>query len=171
MATMAQPPKASQDNAPRRGRAGAIGADAGAAAQAAFARAGFADPALVLHWEEIAGAEVARLARPVSLKDGVLTVLAEPAAALFLAHESRTLMGRINNWAGRQWVDRVKFVQGQLESRPPAPTPRQPGKAAKPGDPALQFQGPGPLKSALESLARWRATGEDRPRPNHREPK
>src|SRR4051812_29984692 len=72
MATMAQPPKVSQDSAPshnapgRRGRAGAIGADAGAAAATAFARAGFADPALVLHWQEIAGADVARLARPVS---------------------------------------------------------------------------------------------------------
>src|SRR4051794_25170384 len=109
---MAQPPKDTQ--APRRSRPRAIGPDAGNTAQIAFARAGFSDPALVLHWEAIAGPELARIARPLRLKDGTLTLLAEPAAALFLGHESRTLLARINQWAGRAAVARIKFVQGQL---------------------------------------------------------
>lgn len=157
-------PKEQQVTPPsRRNRAAAIGADAGSAAQIAFARAGFADPALLLHWDSIAGAELARIARPISLKDGVLTLRAEPAAALFLGHESRALIARLNQWAGREWVRKIKFVQGRLQSRPAPPPPRKPAKSAPPADPALAFQGPEALKSALESLARWRGLGEDQP--------
>ena len=140
-----------------------MGGDARNAAAAAFARAGFNDPALVLHWTEIAGAEVARLARPYrfSEKDGTLTLLAEPAAALFLGHESRTLAARINAWAGRPAVTRVKFVQGRL-SQPAMPAlPPKPGKSPQSNDPALHYQGPEALKAALQSLARWRAGHED----------
>ena len=164
---MAQPPKDRQDvpssseKVGRRGRVAAIGSDAGRTAEAAFVRAGFADPALVLHWETIAGPELARIARPVKLKDGTLTLLAEPAAALFLGHESRTLISRVNQWAGRAAVARIKFIQGRLEHRPPPPPQPKPAAAPEPSDPALGFEGPDALKSALQSLARWRAPGED----------
>ena len=40
------------------------------AAGAAFARAGFTDPTLVLRWSEIAGPEVARLAQPLKFAEG-----------------------------------------------------------------------------------------------------
>ena len=164
-----QPPKKqtprSQDDAPppRRNWVGAVGPDAGVTATGAFARAGFNDPALVLHWTEIAGTEVARLARPFrfSEKDGVLTLLAEPAAALFLGHESRTLAARINAWAGHALVQRVKFVQGRLSQPSAPPAPAKPGKAVKNGDLVLGFHGPDALKAALQSLARWRADGEN----------
>jgi hypothetical protein len=149
---------------PRRNWVGAVGADAGVTATQAFARAGFHDPALVLHWTEIAGTEVARLARPLrfSEKDGVLTLLAEPAAALFLGHESRTLAARINAWAGQALVQRVKFVQGRLSQPSAGPAPAKPGKALKNNDPVLGFHGPDALKAALQSLARWRADDENR---------
>ena len=159
---MAQPPKETQAPPPRRNRAAAIGMDAGRNAEIAFERAGFADPALVLHWETIAGPELARIARPIKLKDGTLTLLAEPAAALFLGHESRSLIARINQWAGRAAVARIKFVQGRLNQRPPPPRPK-PAPSPPPADPALGFEGPDALKSALQSLARWRGAGEDRP--------
>ena len=130
--TMAQPPSKKQTDAPppRRGRAAAIGRDAGPAGAAVFARAGFTDPALILHWADIAGPEVARIARPLrfSEKDGTLTLMAEPGAALFLSHESRALAARINAWAGRSAITRVKFVQGKLSQPPPRPAP-PPGKA------------------------------------------
>ena len=154
---MAQSPKDRQE-APRRGRAASVGRDVGFAAGAVFARAGFEDPALVLHWAEIAGPEVARIARPLrfSAKDGTLTLLAEPAAALFLGHESRALAGRINAWAGRPAVTKVKFVQGRLSQPDPLPSPPRPEKSAKSGDPAFSYRGPDTLKAALQSLARWR---------------
>ncbi len=160
---MAQPPheKQSEDSAPpRRNWAASIGRDTGVTGAAAFARAGFSDPALVLHWPDIAGPEVARIARPVrfSPKDGTLTLLAEPAAALFLGHESRALMARINAYLGRPAVLKIKFVQGRLTmpgTLPPAP---RPAKSLNSSDPANTYRGPDSVKAALQSLARWRAT-------------
>jgi hypothetical protein len=142
----------------RHNRASSVGQDAGPVAAAAFARAGFADPSLVLRWPEIAGAEVARIARPVrfSTKDGVLTLLAEPGAALFLGHESRALMSRINTWAGRIAVSRIKFVQGRLSLAPLLPAPPRPAKILNSSDPSIGYKGPDKVRAALQSLARWR---------------
>ncbi|HEX4294295.1 MAG TPA: DciA family protein, partial [Rhizomicrobium sp.] len=69
---MAQSPKDKQPDAPpaRRGRPAALGQDAERAAQAALGRAGFSDPTLLLRWDEIAGPETARLARPLRLSEG-----------------------------------------------------------------------------------------------------
>ena len=110
---MAKPKQPAPDTPPqRRNRIDALSSDAGALGAAAFARAGFTDPTLVLHWEKIAGAEVARLARPLRLSQGpqggVLTLMAEPAAAVFLSHETRALAERINNWIYRffSWLFR-----------------------------------------------------------------
>ena len=135
-----------------------MGRDLGFAGAAAFARAGFADPALVLQWETIAGADVARIARPVrfSVRDGCLTLLAEPAAALFLGHESRALTARINAYLGREAVGRIKFVQGRLTMKDALPTPLRPAKSINSSDPSNAYKGPGNLKAALQSLARWR---------------
>jgi hypothetical protein len=142
----------------RRNWAASVAQDAGPLAGAAFARAGFADPSLVLRWTEIAGAAVARIARPVrfSQKDGVLTLLAEPGAALFLGHESRVLTARINAWAGRQLVSRIKFVQGRLSASPSLSPPPRPARNLNPSDPSNSYEGPERLKAALQSLARWR---------------
>lgn len=165
---MAQPPQDKQapDDAPppRRNWAASVGRDAGTTGAAAFVRAGFSDPALVLHWVEIAGAEVARIARPVrfSAKDGTLTLLAEPAAALFLGHESRALAGRINAYLGRPAVSRLKFVQARLTMPPPPPAPPRPAKNVDSADPANTYRGPDGVKAALQSLARWRAGNRSR---------
>ena len=125
-----QPGETQDAPPPRRNWAGAVGREVGHVGAAAFVRAGFADPTLVLHWPEIAGQDVARIARPVrfSPSDGALTLLAEPAAALFLGHESRALMERINRYLGRPAVSRIKFVQGRLSQgypRRPHPEPRK----------------------------------------------
>jgi hypothetical protein len=163
---MTQPPEKKQieekkqaEEAPRRNWAASVGRDAGTLAHAAFIRAGFNDPTLVLRWVEIAGPDVARIARPVrfSARDGLLTLLAEPGAALFLGYESRALAARINAYLGRDVVQKVKFVQGRLSQAPLPPTPRRPVKALNSSDPANGYRGPADLKAALQSLARWRA--------------
>jgi hypothetical protein len=144
----------------RRNWVSALAQDAEAAARSAFARAGFADPTLVLRWAEIAGPETARLAVPVRLTDGpyggVLTLKAEPGAAVFLQHETRPLCERINAYLGRPAVARLKFVQGPLHPRlPPAAKRPAPG-AIPPADPAIKYQGPQGLRDALLALARAR---------------
>jgi len=146
----------------RRARAEAVGRDASIAARVAFLRAGFMDPTLVLHWKEIAGPDTARIARPLRLSEGasggVLTLRAEPAAALFLQHESRALCERINAYLGRPAVSKLRFVQGPLT---PLPEPQLLPKPTEPpsGDPARRWTGPDRLGSALLNLARRRSRG------------
>jgi hypothetical protein len=148
----------------RRGRAAPVAGDIRLAGGAAFLRAGFTDPSLVLRWAEIAGPEIARIARPLKFSEtgGVLTLLAEPGAALFLGHDARALAGRINAYLGRAAVTRVKFVQGALSPIPDPPRLPKPAPAAGPGDPVHNYRGPETLKNALQSLARWRAPGQER---------
>ena len=102
----------------RRNRALAGQWRAGSVANAAFQRAGFSDPTLVLRWQEIAGPEVARLARPLKFSDGpsggTLTLRAAPGAALFLAHEKRALCDRINAYLGRPAVGAVEIQPGRV---------------------------------------------------------
>jgi hypothetical protein len=150
----------------RRGRVAAVARDTGSLGGAAFTRAGFNDPNLVLHWTEIAGPEIARIARPLKFSEGasggVLTLLAEPGAALFLGHDSRALTERVNTYLGRAAVSRVKFVQGALTPLPVPPRPPKPAPAARTDDPVHKYQGPEGLKNALQSLARWRAPRQER---------
>ena len=163
---MAQPPKNEQpQEAPpaRRGWVTPLASEVGPLGQSAFAKAGFADPTLVLRWEEIAGAETARLCRPIRLSEGpsggVLTLKAEPGAALFLQHESRALCERINAYLGRPAIARLRFVQGPVAGRSkPAPR-RVSAEPVQPGDPAKKYQGPEGLRDALLKLAQTRRTG------------
>jgi hypothetical protein len=153
--------KDGQEAAPqRRNRPMPISAEARTSASAAFVRAGFSDPTLVLRWSEIAGPEVARLAQPLKLADGpsggTLTLRAAPGAALFLAHEKRSLCERINAYLGRQAVSQLKFSQGVLPVRPPPPKPQKPAGPLPPSDPSRRYQGPDGLAKALQALARRR---------------
>lgn len=154
--------KSKQPEAPpeRRGWAGQIAPDIMAVAGAAFAQKGFSDPALILQWEKIAGAETARLCRPLRLSQGpqgaVLTLMAEPAAAVFLLHESRSLCERINTYFGHPVVARLRFVQAALAQRPPLPKPIRPAAEMTQDDPAREFEGPEGIREALWRLARAR---------------
>jgi hypothetical protein len=163
--TMARTPKETQEVPPQRhNRPTVVSADAGRVGMAAFVRAGFSDPTLVLRWSEIAGPEVARLAQPLKFSDGpqrngtdgTLTLRATPGAALFLSHEKRALCERINAYLGRAAVSQLKFSQGALLPRPPAPKPEKPAGPLPPGDASRRYQGPEGLARALQALARRR---------------
>lgn len=152
-------------DAPRRNRAGPVAQDAHALVGPAFARKGFGEPALVLHWDEIVGPEVARLARPLRLTEGAdggtLTLKAEPGASLFLQYETRSLCERINTYLGRPAVNRLRFVNGPLAGRRRNPALPSRSGAVPAGDPALTFQGAGGLREALLTLARRRGSSPD----------
>jgi len=155
-----QPTKQAETELPRRrARVAAIGIDAAVLARTAFERAGFADATLVLRWREIAGPEVARIARPLRISQSpsgsVLTLKADPAAALFLQHESRALCARIGAFLGQGAVQRLRFVPGEIpqdEARPPQKHPQD----FATDDPANEFAGHDGLKGALLALARAR---------------
>jgi hypothetical protein len=159
---MAQSRKTNEPELPfaRRNWAAPIAQDSRTAAQTAFARAGFADPAILLHWDEIAGADTARIARPIRFTEGphggVLTLKSEPGAALFLHHETRALTERINTYLGRPAVTRLRFVQGPLAKRPMQATRRVSVAPVPANDPANAFKGPDSVHAALLKLAQAR---------------
>ncbi len=153
-------PKSPETPPERRKWVGPVSNDTGVLGAAAFARAGFSDPTLVLQWEKIAGPEVARLARPLRLSQGahggVLTLMAEPAAAVFLSHETRALAERINTYLGRPAVARLKFVQTALSQPTPPPPIAKLAPDIAPDDPVRTYTGPEGLREALMRLARAR---------------
>jgi len=146
---------------PRRGFGRAAGEDVLAAAAPALARAGFADPSLVLRWAEIVGPEVARVAEPLRLTEGpegaVLALRAEPGAAVFLQHETRALLERLNAYLGANQgagrITRIRLVNGAL-SRPAEPPPH-PAAAMPQSEKAGQIWPLG-LAGALDRLSRLR---------------
>ncbi len=144
----------------RRGRARAAGQDALSHASAALAKAGFSDPTLVLNWREIAGADIARIAQPVKLSQGldgaVLTLRCEAGAAVFLQHQTRALLERINGYLGASRIARLRLVAGELSrSVEPADHPgRSPTRKA---EEPLTSSARLPLSEALSRLARSRS--------------
>jgi len=153
-------PKQPDTSPARRNRTAPVARDAAEIGAGVFARAGFRNPSLVLRWAEIAGPDVARVAQPVRLSEGpgggILVLKAEPGASLFLQHESRMLCERVNAYLGYQAVSRLRFVQGPLPSPGRGKHRRPIATKVAPDDPALSYDGPEGLKSALIKLAKAR---------------
>jgi hypothetical protein len=147
--------------AERRNRTEAISRSS-TVGSAAFARAGFADPTLILRWNDIVGPDIARFAEPLKLSEGpsggTLTLRAEPAAAVFLQHQTRALCDRINAFLGRPAVAKLRFVNGAIAARPEPQRRSKPPAHPPPDDPATHFAGSDQLKAALLNLARARHT-------------
>lgn len=142
-----------QDLTARRGRVGAVAADALNHAASAFQRAGFSDLSLVTRWPDIAGEAVAAVAEPVKLVEGaegaVLTLRCEAGAAVFLQHETRALLNRVNAFMGSGRISRIRLVPGTL-ARVKEP-PHHPGLDRKP----LPEAEPG-LAAAIDRLSSLR---------------
>ena len=159
--TMPQRSDDKQQQFARRNRSEPVGRQAGDLGSSALARMGFRDPTLVLRWDDIAGKDIARIARPLKFSEdangGTLTLRAEPGAALFLQHETRQLCERINAYLGRAAVTKLRFVQGPLAQKLIHSPPPKRSVHAPPGDPALSYKGPDSLREALVNLARARA--------------
>ena len=147
-----RPAQEGAENHPRRGRALPLANDALAQTAGALKLAGFADPALVLRWEEIAGAEVARVAVPLKLQEGpdggILTLQSEPGAAVFLQHETRALIERLNGFLGNKRISRIRFVPAQLGDMPEPPSHPSIKRALPNGGEAAQG-----LTGALQHMA------------------
>jgi hypothetical protein len=143
----------------RRGRVATASDDALRHAAAALARAGFSDANLVLRWAEIAGTDVARIARPVKLQDGqaggLLTVACDPGAIVFLQHETRGLIERLNRYLGTGRIARLKLVAARPD--PLAEPPPHPYRGRRPIAESLNDSGPKcRLLEALERLGQSR---------------
>ena len=133
---------------------------------------GFAVSRVLTHWPEIAGADIAAIARPVQIGYGrgglgaTLTVLTVGAQAPMLEMQKDRLRERINAVYGYNAIARIRIVQtaatGFAEgwavfapAAAPAPAPPEPSaeieRAA--GDVSRGAHDP-TLRSAIERLAR-----------------
>ncbi|MCM2563388.1 DciA family protein [Lutimaribacter sp. EGI FJ00015] len=131
---------------------------------------GFAVTRLLTHWEEVVGAELAQVARPVEVKYGrqgfgaTLTVLTTGAQAPMLEMQKEKLREKVNAVYGYNAISRVRIAQtaptgfaegqAQFQHRPKtakvAPDPEITQAAAQVASDVQD----GALRDALEHLAR-----------------
>jgi len=131
---------------------------------------GFAVSRLLTHWAEIAGPEIAAIARPANVSYGrggfgaTLTVLTTGPQAPMLEMQKDRLREKVNAVYGYNAIARVRITQtapegfheGQalfspaLKPPAPAPDPEIARKAAKAVDPVSDTD----LRAALERLGR-----------------
>ncbi|MGX9356552.1 DUF721 domain-containing protein [Roseobacteraceae bacterium S113] len=113
---------------------------------------GFAVTRLLTHWDEIAGAAVAQISRPVEVSYGrggmgaTLSLLTTGAQAPMLEMQKEQIRARVNACYGYNAIARIRitqtartgFAEGQAsfehkpkQTAPIAPTPEASAKAAK----------------------------------------
>lgn len=131
---------------------------------------GFAVARLLTHWTEVAGEDIARLARPVKVahrREGLgatLTLLTTGAAAPLLQLQLPVLRERVNACYGYNAIARIVLTQtaaeGLAESaaafdhKPPSdPDPMRPDIVARAAEATHAVTDPA-LRAALEALAR-----------------
>lgn len=132
---------------------------------------GFAVTRLLTHWDEIAGADIARIARPVEVsygrRDGfgaTLVLLTTGANAPMLEMQKERIRDKVNATYGYAAISRVRltqtaatgFAEGQAQfTRPAKPTSAEPDAATRARAHAVTegVDNDG-LRAALEQLAK-----------------
>jgi len=150
----------------RHGWAKAAGETVLGEAAGIFARAGFTDATLLLRWAEIASPQIARIAQPLKWQEdgggAILTLKCEAGAILFLQHQTRELIDRLNAYLGRGRIGRLKLVAGTLAQSDEPPNHPAVDSPTPPGEPP---SGKPQLPEALARLAEARARlGPGRPK-------
>lgn len=104
---------------------------------------GFAVAKVLTHWAEVAGPDIARIARPVNVSYGrkgfgaTLTLLTTGAQAPMLEMQKEKLRERVNACYGYAAISRIKitqtaptgFAEGQVAFEPKPQTPKGPTQA------------------------------------------
>ena len=156
----------STDEAPRANRSRQVAELLPDIGRAAFRRFGFVQGAIVSRWPEIAGAKLAGVSQPESIRfpagkkaDGVLTLVVRGAHAPMMQHIVPELLDRVNRFFGYVAVARITIRQGEVAG---APAARRAPPSLKPAPAEMQgFELGGSLrtiadpelKAVLESLA------------------
>lgn len=139
---------------------------------------GFAVTRVLTHWAEIAGADIAAVARPVKVsypRDGfgaTLTLLTTGAQAPIVEMQKETIRERVNACYGYAAIARIHitqtaptgFAEGQVQftpapKAPPAPPSPEVVKRAAAASEGVQDEG---LRAALEALGQNILTRPDK---------
>lgn len=132
---------------------------------------GFAVSRVLTHWAEIAGPEIAAIARPVEVSYGrqglgaTLTVLTTGAQAPMLEMQKETLRERVNAAYGYNAISRIRltqtaptgFAEGQAQFAPAPQAQPRPAPAPAVRQAAADLVAPvadDGLRDALEALGR-----------------
>src|SRR5260370_14303890 len=100
-----------------------------------FARQGFTSCAIVTHWDDIVGPEIAGVAEPIRMQwirsrdpdeapPATLVLRVEGPAALEIQHMGGVILERVNRYLGWQAVDRLALRLAPLTRRRPGPPPQ-----------------------------------------------
>ncbi|MCB1334564.1 MAG: DUF721 domain-containing protein [Roseivivax sp.] len=129
---------------------------------------GFAQSRVLTHWEEIAGADVAAMSRPVEVSFGrgglgaTLTLLTTGAQAPMLEMQKEQIRARVNAVYGYNAISRIRitqtaatgFAEGQVDfTHRPAARPVEAPQITASARAAAQDVGDPGLRAALERLA------------------
>ena len=131
-----------------------------------FKRQGFASSELVIHWEEIVGAEIAACAEPIRMvwtrasdpdesPPATLVLRVEGPAAIEIQHQSAVIVERVNRYFGWQALAGIALRQAPLTRR----------RARKPPADRSTSGWPKPSRRNDRDRRRWAAR---RPRPARR---
>ncbi|MGE4324618.1 MAG: DUF721 domain-containing protein [Pseudodonghicola sp.] len=131
---------------------------------------GFAVTRVLTHWAEIAGPEIASIARPVNIGYGrqgfgaTLTILTTGAQAPMLEMQKEKLRERVNAVYGYNAISRVRITQtaptgfaeghARFEPAPPKQAPAPSPEVEKEIAEAAEGVGDADLRAALERLGR-----------------
>lgn len=109
--------------------------------------------ALARHWPEIVGETLAQWCAPDSVRGGTLYVTARGPAAAVIEAESRRILQRVAQFAGRSAPVRIRIRQGRPKHAAPAPASRPPRKAETVRE-GVEKDTDARLNSALEKFGR-----------------
>jgi len=123
-------------------------------AKAAFAKGGHATVQLLEAWSGIVGPSLAELTTPKRLAQGTLTISCTGPVAMELQYLSTEVIGRVNQYLGRQAVTRLRFMHAPAIGGAVKPRPRPSAAAQKAAADAVADMPPGPLRDALQGLGR-----------------
>ena len=158
----------------------AVGAFVPKVTAAVFEKYGFHSAEIMSSWETIAGAEIARLTRPETIKwprgarapvdadeagrsaGATLVVACDPAFALEVSYRHKEIMDRINRYFGYRAVSQIKVHQvprAQLAGS--ASKTLQNTVGTRPATPSAAIP-PGDIAAALEALGRSIAAASSR---------
>jgi hypothetical protein len=131
---------------------------------------GFAVTRVLTHWAEIAGPEIATIARPVNIGYGrqgfgaTLTILTTGAQAPMLEMQKEKLRERVNAVYGYNAISRIRITQtaptgfaeghARFEPMPPKQAPQPSPEVEKEIAEAAEGVGDADLRAALERLGR-----------------
>ena len=103
-------------------------------------------------WSGIVGPALAEVTIPRHLAQGTLTIGCSGPMAMELQHLSMEVLARINQYFGKQTVQRLRFVQILIVRSPPRTIPRPDPSVVATAAQAVAHLPDGPLRDALAGL-------------------